>query len=514
MKLKSGIANISHTFKYMCANHFQNWFDKIVNEKNQEIDSQGNTLNVNDKNLFDGIITVENLKIIGGGCNKHKSGIKQLKSSFYNFKLFNPTSKDNNCFFACLNYITGSTSSYNDYRKKYQIASKTEISIDNAYVIIQDLKLDIGIIDYETNEEIDDDKKHLVLKENHYYVLESYEEINLKNKKTKRGLLTFDFETRPTEEFYTVKATGQKIHLLKDALCCVYYSQYKQEICNNISFTTTLEKSSSRQLIDWFNNESKNGKTYNVIANNGGKFYFYFFISSLTSKELLECDLHFRGTTIISINYRGHLFKDSCCFLTDKLSNLSKSFKINDGKIVEMILHDKQITSEQLCFYRNELTFTQFLELEETDKEFWEMYLKYCLYDCISLFQIWEKFTICVNNLIEKINPYLLSKCPLMSSTTIGSHSKKILTEINKFKGKINKNKQDLETFTGVYYVEERNNKEMSDKQEWSVKQGKLARTLFYKNTKNIDKENMIFYVILKEVVYLLVIKQENIYLE
>tara|TARA_B110000285_G_scaffold204042_1_gene240682 strand:- start:355 stop:1689 length:1335 start_codon:yes stop_codon:yes gene_type:complete len=35
---------------------------------------------------------------------------------------------------------------------------------------------------------------------------------------------------------------------------------------------------------------------------------------------------------------------------------------------------------------------------------------------------------------------------------TIGSHSKKILVEINKFKGKANYYKQNLETFTGIYY--------------------------------------------------------------
>lgn len=464
--IKSGVADIKHTFKFTCIQHFQNWFKKSIEEN--EVDSQG-TIQTKMKDIFDGLLTIENIKIVGGGCNKHKAGTKEIKSSFYKFNLFNPSSMLNNCFFKCLEHITGEKVEITKLRKQFEIPTNTEINISDGYKIINELKLNISIIDYSTNEELDDTKKYIVLKDNHYYALENYECVVLKNKKTKRGLMTFDFETRPTEDFYCIKATGQKIHLLKDSLCCAYYRQYKQEECKNISFVSNGEKASSRQLIDWFNIESKAGRTYNVIAHNGGKFDFYFFISSLTSLELLECDLQFRGTTIISINYRGHLFKDSCCFLTDTLSRLSKSFKITDGKITTMTLNNKEISSEQLCFYKPELTFNQFLELENNEPEFWSLYVKYCHYDCIALFQIWEKFTICINTLIEKINPYLLSKCPLMSSTTIGSHSKKIIVEINKFKGVINKNKKDLETFTGVY-TEDKERKINKEKYEFLCK--------------------------------------------
>jgi hypothetical protein len=492
VRIKSGIADLRHTFEFKNIFHFQNWYEKVINQVIGNIDSANEVFVEQNEDIFNGVLTIENISLVSGGCNKHKSGTKQMKSSFYEYTLFNPTSRDNNCFFACLKHITNLDLTTHELRKKFNIESGTEITVIQAYTIIHDLKLNIEIRDYDTNEELDDDKKYIILKENHYYVLESWEQINKKDKKTKRGLLTFDFETRPTEEFYTIKATGNKMYLLKDALCCVYYKPLKAE-SKHIRFITNNEKSSARQLIDWFNEESKSGRTYNVLAHNGGKFDFYFFLSNLTTKELLECEPHFRGTTIISLNYRGNLFKDSCCFLTDKLSNLSKSFKINDGKIVKMDLHGKEITSEQLCFYRNELTFNGFLDLQYTDKEFWSLYEKYCLYDCIALFQIWEKFTICVNTLIEKINPYLLGKCPLMSSTTIGSHSKKIIVEINKYDGKVNFEKRDLEIFTGIYYDEERNNKEMSEAQEWSIKHGKLDKKLFYKNVKKVDMKKYKF---------------------
>lgn len=458
IKIQSGVVDIAHTFRFSNIFHFDNWFSRVSNDTTiVASNSYNEQFYENSKDIFNGVLTIEKIGLVSGGCNKKVASTKRIKSSFYDFKLFNPTSKDNNCFFACLKHITGDTQmSAHNLRKQFDFKSGTEISIGQAYTVIKKLELNIEIRDYDTNEELDDKTQYILYQENHYFVVESWEEINKKDKKTKRGLLTFDFETRPTEKFNVIKATGQKMFLLKDSLCCVYYRSYKQTECKNVKFLTNDEKSSARQFIDWLNVESKQGRTYNVIAHNGGKFDFYFFIANLTSKELLESEPHFRGTTIISLNYRGNLFKDSCCFLTDKLSNLSKSFKITDGKMVTMMLHDKEITSEQLCFYRHDLTFNGFMDLQHTDCEFWELYEKYCLYDCISLFQIWEKFTICVNTLVEKINPYLLKTCPLMSSMTIGSHSKKILVEINKCKGQDNYYKKNLETFTGIYYEDKK----------------------------------------------------------
>jgi hypothetical protein len=445
--LKSRIADIRRNFKFNHLLHLENWIKKLINE--HEVDSAGNVVENDKYDLFKDVI-VDNIKMVSGGCSTREKKM-ELKSTFYKYKLYSPSSHDNNCFFACLRHMTGLTNTYHNLRKQFSLPSKTEISITDAYKIIKHLGYDIQIIDYDTNEELED-RKYIVYKDSHYYVLESFEQIILKDKKTKRGLLTFDLETRKTEQYDVIKATGESLYILKDSLCCVYYRKYKKQECDNITFVTG-EKSSSRQFIDWLNCESSNGRTYNVIAHNGGRFDFYFVISSMTDRELLECNLHFRGTTIISINYRGHLFKDSACFLTESLKNLSKSFKVSDGKITEFDLHGKKITSEQLCFYRPELTFDSFMNLQVYDNEFWELYVKYCLYDCISLFQIWEKFTDCVNTLIEKINPHLLGTCKLASSTTIGSHSKKIVSEINKYNGKINKWKKLMEQFTGIDYV-------------------------------------------------------------
>lgn len=491
--LKSGIANIKQTFKFNSYSHFENWLEKVKNDKLDNKDYGGSINAIDNDDLFNKVVLIEKIKIISGGCNKHKAGDKKIKSSFYNFDLYNPVSKDNNCFFCCLSYIFGFDVNTKELRKQFNLVTGSEININDAYKIIKSFKANIEIIEPNCNEELYDNKKYLLLKNNHYYVVKSFEENNRKNIKTKRGLLTFDFETRPTEEYHLIKASNTKSYILKDSICCLYYKEYKTEEFKELTLITNSEKSSARLFIDWLNKEAENNRSYNIIAHNGGKFDFYFVISNLTDKELLETDIQMRGTTIIGINYRGNLFKDSCCFLTDSLSNLSKSFKVEHGKISSMILHGKEISSSQLCFYKPELSFNEFLNLRTNDHEFWKLYVKYCMYDCIALYEIWNKFTNCVNTLIEKIDPYLLKKCPLMSSSTIGSHSKKIIVECNKFNGKINSYKKGIEDFIGVYYQEERNDKPMSEAQEYSVNKGKLPRSLFYRNIRKIDDEKYSF---------------------
>lgn len=470
LTIKATEADVKREFKFACLKHFDNWFKKIIETGTDSYGVAVISEEIAD-GLFSGFIIIDNIGFIAGGCNKHKEGIKNMKSSFYNYKLFNPCSMNNNCFFHCLQKITNLCINSLSVRKHYKIATNTAIEINDAYRIMHDMNFkNIEIIDYDNNEILDEDTSYILIKDNHYFVVESWEEINRKDKKTKRGLLTFDFETRPTEKYYLInrhagpeperteknknKIYNQKSFILKDTICCLHYNNYKSDVLENLCLITNDEKSSARQFIDWLNLQAKQNKTYNVLAHNGGKFDFYFFIASLTEKELLECDIGMRGTTVISINYRGNLFKDSCCFITDSLSNISKAYDIEEGKIISMVLHNETISSYQLCFYKNELTFNEFLNLQNTDKEFWNLYTIYCKYDCIALYQIWKKFTICINSMIEAISPSLLLKCPLMGSSTIGSHSKKILVCINKFKGETNYHKQGLERFMGISIID------------------------------------------------------------
>lgn len=419
-------------------------FQKYANATNrieQYFINEGNGQNhllkqqLQSKNIFLHTI-LKSLKITGGGCNNDsRCTDKTITSSHYNFTVYNPVGRDNNCFFKCLNKITGQQVDIKKLRKQFDLPAKTMIDIQSAYKIIKETTdKKICIIDHETNEELDEDETYILIKNQHYYVVEKFEEKIFKDKKTKRGLLTFDFETRQTEKYYMIEASQTKSYLLKDTICSIYYNEYNVHVEKNFkkqTFITDEKKTSARKFIDWLNIEKQRNKTYNIIAHNGGNFDFYFIISCFTEQELKDCDIGMRGTTIISINYKGHQFKDSYCFMTFSLETLSNNFKVDEGKMTTLIVNGKQISSTQLCFYRPELKFNEFLDLQNTDKDYWYKYVEYCERDCIALYQIWEKFTCCVNELISTINPHLLRFCPLMGSSTIGSHSKKILNALN-----------------------------------------------------------------------------------
>ena len=123
-----------------------------------------------------------------------------IKTSFYDFNLYNPTSMNNNCLFACLSHLLGYQVNTKELRKQFELPTGSEISINDANKIIQSFNKNYKIIDSECNEELDVEDTYLLNHNNHYYVVERFTEINRKNIKTKRGLLTFDFETRPTEK--------------------------------------------------------------------------------------------------------------------------------------------------------------------------------------------------------------------------------------------------------------------------------------------------------------------------
>jgi hypothetical protein len=305
---------------------------------------------------------------------------------------------------------------------------------------------------FDITEEITplDDMLYILLNKSHYYPVVSFE--NKTKKKINKTLLTFDFETRNTEEYSIVEATGEKMFIIKDTILSMYYRTNPKDVLNkpeyNKSLLITDDKSSSaRKFIEFLKVEDEHNRHYNIIAHNGTNFDFYLLVSEMTDDEVNECDISLRGTSIIGIKFRNHCFKDSFCFLTASLSKLSNNYQVEHGKISSLTLHGNLISSSNLCFYKDTLTFNQFMNLRQNDVEFWTQYEKYCLYDSIALYEIWQQFNKLINGMIESINPYILRACPLDGSMTIGGHSKKILNEINKFKGNSNYYKLKLEQF-------------------------------------------------------------------
>ncbi len=375
------------------------------------------------------------IKLTAGGCNKHAASEKKLKTKYYNILAHNPQSMNNNCFFECIKYLCDVRLDTKKIRRESKLKGKINISDAEKLIkylnITKQINANITIITPDSQLELHQDMKYLYIDYNHYFAVKTFTRTK-EVKFTKRGDMFMDFETRRTEDFQVIKASNEKIYKLKDTLCCFNYRKYKTKEEINDFFLTDKGRTSARKFIDFLNTESMNGRSYNIIAHNGSRFDYYFIIKEFNKLEMEQCDLNFRGTSIIGINYNGHLFRDSCCFLTDTLSNLCgpKNFNVKNAKMTEIKLHDKIITNEQLCFYRPELTFEEFMELNDPD--FWIQYIRYCRYDCISLAEIWKKFTTQMNAVVMEISPYIARKCKIESKLTIGSFAKSLLNEMNK----------------------------------------------------------------------------------
>jgi hypothetical protein len=458
--LTSGLTGTQKEFKFKNIYHFNNW-DKKVNEGQQGgVDVEGVETSVNFGNGQNPNGAKQNFShvnaapsFIAAGYNKHESRVDVLKSTNYKFTCFNPQSMLNNCLFKCLDKMFDIKIDVKKMRKLFKITNDEPIDINTSYDIIKHVQKefnvtkDIEIIDIdENNDDLDDNKFYILLRFDqesdiaHYYVVEKFEPITTKKDKTKRGFLYFDYETREDKQNYTVinNEHKTKMYLLKPTILCAYYKEYKQTEYKKLVMISNDQKDCTKQFLEFLDNEKvHHNRTYNIIAHNGANFDFYFIISALRGQTLRDTDIQLRGTSIIGINYRGHLFKDSCCFLTNSLKKLCQDFNVGDkGKITNIDIRGQLLTNEQLCFYKPELDYHEFLALQNNDVEFWTNYVNYCMYDCIALCAIWEKFTESVNTIIAKINPQLLVNCALMSCTTIGSLSKKLIVNINKLRPK------------------------------------------------------------------------------
>jgi hypothetical protein len=93
------------------------------------------------------------------------------------------------------------------------------------------------------------------------------------------------------------------------------------------------------------------------------------------------------------------------------------------------------LTNGNIWAYKPDLSFNEFLALETEEPDYWVQYVDYCVYDCISLSEVWLRFISETNGLIEKIDARLLRTCSVQAALTVGSLSKKIVDKLNFGKG-------------------------------------------------------------------------------
>jgi hypothetical protein len=423
---------------FQAEGHFNNWLQRVSDEEFEEdsanITAYNDAVKSNGQNAFNNVRV--SVTRVAGGCSQRREVNKECQTPYYDLTVYSPESQYNDCGLKCLEYITKQVIDYAKVREQFGLRVSEKIPMETLIAIYKTLgqtKPLVVIPDDKWHFEIIKNNNYIYLNKGHYSVVKHAEYRTFKDIHTKRGMLMWDIETRESEEF--VMVAGKPSYILKDAITCIAYKKYKSDVVEHLTFVTTPEKSSVHQFKDWLSSECDEGRFYSCFAHNGSRFDHYFFLASLNEQEQLCIEPpQMRGRSIIGIQYKSHLFKDTCCFLTMSLKSLCKSFKVKNQKMTEFIHKGKKLTNENICFYNTDDTvktpFWEFMALQYTDPDFWSMYTQYCLMDCISLMEVWEKFSACVVSITAPMfenDKERLSKVSLTASNTIGSLAKKIM---------------------------------------------------------------------------------------
>ena len=409
-------------------NHYLNWEQQIseTGKSSEETEVTPNLL---------GIKNIKFIKNAGGGARKEAS--IHVNTDFYSFLLYTPKTEGNDCLFKVLESIVpGLNLNYAKCRKDLGIDRKTVIDISKAYVFIESIGLNnIVVIDPKTFDcEFDVSKKYIALHKNHYYYVRNIAARSQQKKKQyNRGKIFFDCETRNTSRYWNTGnkskgATIRKLMIQKDTITHAevwWYGKRKM-----VSFETDSETgvSSMRKFLNFLAEEHANNRQYNCYAHNFSRFDGFFLLNAMSLVEKINAQCLFRGTSVIKMRYLNCNFYDTCCFLTMSLSKMCKSFKVKTPKLQEFKIGDRSLSNVEMCFYRDELSFDQFMNLRNEEPEFWNLYNEYCAIDCVSLGQCWKLFNDCINELLLKLR---MRKCTVSGSATIGGHSLKILKSLN-----------------------------------------------------------------------------------
>lgn len=187
------------------------------------------------------------------------------------------------------------------------------------------------------------------------------------------------------------------------------------------------------QFLDWLRDESRAGRHYVVYAHNGGCFDHRWLLNEMTKEEMEASSPLLRGSTIVSFEFYGHLFRDTCLVLSGSLEKLCESYKIGKdcGKTVQVTLDDtgEQISSTELCFYKPELGVKAFLDYLYARPQFRRVYNEYCQRDTTSLLAILRVFIPEFAAIVKKIDVKLLKSCNAATATTTGALGLKLFTK-------------------------------------------------------------------------------------
>lgn len=431
--------------------------DRVYDFDFKNVDQMSNALKLDDTENYLGAkyaldakqyfetVQVVGLKNVKGGCDRrsYENQEHEVDGSQYLFQLHAPNSKDNSCAYKAIEYHTNTQLSNKTICQRLGLQLKEKKTLEQFRMMWELVSIEpFFIIGKDTQEDLIEGAKYIILHKEHYSAVKSFTKKEVEEEKApgivNHNILTWDCETRPTDEFITIRA-GQKdkngrdlsykSYKLKDTITSVSWMGNRGQM-NTQTFTTTQDKSSIRQFIDFLKGSKQK---YRCYAHNGASFDNYFFLSNLTEEEFKQAEITKLGLRFAKIKLFGHELTDSRLHLISSLETLCKNYKVETAKLTEFKLEDGRVLSnKEMCFYKPELSFDGFIKLKETEPFFWSLYQQYCEVDCISLYQVWTTYNQSMRLIADVMlgngeRTKLSGRNNVAKALTIGSGAMKLL---------------------------------------------------------------------------------------
>ena len=404
-----------------------------------------------------------------GGCNtRDETEVEVLNR----YKARNPKAKDNNCGLNCLRMVNNNMPSCSNIRKKFNL-SNGMINAEDLVKVGAAYDMHVFVADEETPlKEIDKEltkgsviiyhrKKHYLLitglsdmtnkcafclkeyKKTHNCNAKAVRFASMKVIKTSnetRKNAFYDFETRDLWDQKTIVSHKKQNYLNIPQIPTLLVWGYRKESGEEATLEEHLGLDCTYKFLDSLVELHKQGQYLNLYAHNASRFDAYFVFNAIKRHPLYKNFTDVSGAIIkngrlLRFQFGGHYFLGTENFMTGSLEKLCNSFKVDNSKLTQCEVNGVRMSTLELCLYRSaDLTpplWIDFLNSEE-GKTYREKYIEYCVYDVLSLMEVWEKFEEGVYKILP-IEKFPSLEKALMDVCTLPGLSMKVFKTVHSF---------------------------------------------------------------------------------